>query len=66
MSQRMTGWVIFLAALGAMLGMLGNEVAKWPDWSPLTTPATVGTFMIHIGTVIAAFVGGKYLPQFGA
>ena len=57
-----TGWVIFLAAFGVMAGLIGNEISQFQSWAPALTPPFIGKSLIHIGTVIGAFVGGKLIP----
>lgn len=61
MTNEAKGWIIFLAALGMLAGLIGSELAAMPAWEPVT-PGLVGKMLIHVGTVIAAFVGGKLMP----
>jgi glycerol-3-phosphate acyltransferase PlsY len=56
------GWVIFVAAIGMMLGMLAVDIASLKAWSDMQTPVFVGTTLGHMAAVIAAFVGGKIIP----
>lgn len=63
--QHFGGWVLFVAALGAVLGLLGAEVSQLANWNQAVTTAFVGKAMVHVGAVIGAFVGGKLLPQIG-
>lgn len=62
MTPTTTGWVVFIAALGVMLGLSAADVARLETWDKATTPAFVGLFMMHISAVIGAFVGGKLIP----
>jgi glycerol-3-phosphate acyltransferase PlsY len=62
MSQTTTGWLVFIAALGMMCGLLAVDLANLKTWSEATTPSFVGSCMGHVGTIIAAFVGGKMIP----
>jgi len=62
MTQTQTGYVIFVAAIGAMLGLLAVDVSNLHGWADANTPSFVGHVMAHLGTVIAAFVGGKLIP----
>ena len=57
------GWLLFVAAIGMMLGMLAVEVTKLMNWSEMTTPLFVGTTMGHLAATIAAFIGGKLIPN---
>ena len=61
-NQTTTGWVIFMAAMGMMLGMLAIDIAALNEWSQMQTPTFVGTALGHIAATIAAFVGGKLIP----
>jgi hypothetical protein len=60
-----TGWVIFVAAIGMTMGLLGAELSALQDWAPIYTPAFVGKACIHLATVISAFIGGKLIPAKG-
>lgn len=62
MTQTTTGWVIFIAALGMMAGLMGNELSNLHTWTEAATVAFVGKSLVHFSVVIAAFVGGKLLP----
>lgn len=62
MTPTTTGWFLFIAALGMMAGLMGAEVSGLPDWAPIITPAFVGKALIHVSTVVAAFIGGKLIP----
>lgn len=62
MSKTTTGWVVFLAAVGMMFGLLSVDIVALKDFNSLYTPLFVGTFMGHIASVITAFVGGKLIP----
>lgn len=61
-AQTTTGWIIFIAALGSMFGMIGVDMARLKDLSEVSEPSFIGTTMVHLSTVIAAFVGGKLIP----
>lgn len=62
MSTKHVGWMIGVAALGMMLGLIGKEVAELPSWGAVANPAFVGDMFMHASVVIAAFVGGKLIP----
>lgn len=62
-SQTTAGWVIFVAAIGMMFGLLAVDIVKLKDFSEISTPLFVGTAMGHIASVITAFVGGKLIPE---
>jgi hypothetical protein len=63
MNKTTTGWVIFVAAFGMMLGMVAVDVASLKSWSEATTPTFVGSALGHIAATVAAFVGGKLIPE---
>lgn len=60
--MKVTGWLVGLAAIGVMLTHSAAEVMKLSDWSGMFTPSFVGSQLLHLGTVIGAFVGGKLIP----
>ena len=57
------GWFLFIAAMGMMFTLGSVEVASLHSWNEATTPIFFGKFLAHIGTVIAAFIGGKLIPS---
>jgi hypothetical protein len=61
-SATTTGWIIFVAAIGMMFGLMSVDILTLKDWNALATPTFVGTFFGHISAVIAAFVGGRLIP----
>lgn len=62
MTPTTTGWVIFLAAIGMMFGLLSVDIVALHDFNQMATPLFVGTFLGHVAAVITAFVGGKLIP----
>lgn len=65
MSQRMAGWLVFLAALGMMAGLLGAELSQMKTFGEALTPGFFGKGLIHFSSVVAAFLGGKIIPTPG-
>lgn len=63
MTQKTAGYLVFIGALGMMMTLMAVEVANLESWQYVSTPVFVGKSMAHLGTVIAAFVGGKLLPS---
>lgn len=63
MNQTTTGWVVFLSAVGMMFGLLAVDIVALKDFHEVLTPLFIGTFMGHIAAVIAAFIGGKLIPE---
>lgn len=62
MTQNTAGWIVFIAALGSMLGLVAIDVASLKEWSQATTPLFVGSTLGHVAATVAAFVGGKLIP----
>ena len=58
-----TGWIVFIAGLGMMFGLLAVDVTQLHEWKEMTTPIFIGTAMGHLAATITAFVGGKLLPS---
>ena len=62
MDNKTTGWIMFIAAIGMMCGLLSVDIAKLMDWNDIAKPEFVGLFMAHLAAVITAFIGGKIIP----
>ncbi len=62
MTRSVSGLVLFVAALGMMAGLLGAEIAQLNNWDPVLTPAFLGKALIHIATVITAYISGQLVP----
>lgn len=58
-----SGWLIAIAAMGMMLGLLAGDVSALNNWHEIFYPAFIGGVMTHISAVIAAFVGGNLVPN---
>ena len=56
------GYLVFLAAIGMMAGLLAVDVSQLPTFAAAATPIFVGKMLAHLGAVITAFIGGKLLP----
>lgn len=63
MEQHHKGWFIALGALGMFLGLIAVEVSALSNWADATTPFFVGKSFAHLGVVIGAIVGGKFMQQ---
>ena len=61
--QTTAGWIVFIAALGMMFGMLAVDIAQLMEWSQATKPVFIGSTIGHLSAVIGAFVGGKIIPE---
>lgn len=62
MTQTHTGWMVFLAMLGMMAGLIAVDVRELGGWAELATPSFVGNLLAHFAIVVGAFVGGKLIP----
>lgn len=63
MTKTTTGWVVFIAAIGMMFSLLSVDIVALKDFNEMATPLFIGTFMGHIAAVIAAFIGGRLIPE---
>lgn len=62
MTNKIAGWVLGLAALGMMFGLMSIDFVQMKDLNEIKTPAFIGNQLGHIANVIMAFVGGKLIP----
>ena len=62
-SDRTQSTLLFIAAIGMVLGLTGGDLMKWDNWYPLLAPSTWGQFFVHLSSVIAAFTGGTLAGQ---
>lgn len=63
MNRYTMGWTIFVTMFGMMCISLGNDIKELKDANELYTVSFVGSALVHLGTVIGAFVGGKIMPE---
>lgn len=56
------GVVTLIAAVGMFAGLIGLEMSNMQDWVFITTPKFIGTTLIHLGSVIGAYIAGQLLP----
>jgi glycerol-3-phosphate acyltransferase PlsY len=61
--QTTAGWVVFIAGLGMMAGMMAVDIAQLMNWNEATTPAFFGACLGHFAAVVTAFVGGRIIPE---
>lgn len=62
MTRTTTGAIVFVAAIGTLVGLLGKEIAELHSWTQATSPAFIGGALMHVGAVIGAFVAGQVIP----
>lgn len=58
-----SGWLIAIAAMGMMLGLLAGDIGALNNWHEIFYPTFIAGIMTHISAVIAAFVGGNLVPN---
>jgi hypothetical protein len=62
-TQTQSGWIIGIAALGMMCGLLAVDVSQFMTWSEALKPAFIGSALGHLAVVATAFAGGKIVPN---
>ncbi len=65
MTNNTKGWIIFLGAIGMMLGLMSGDVRELESWSDMKSPLFISDMLAHIGVVIGAFLAGKIMPARG-
>lgn len=63
MTKATTGWLVFIAALGMMCGLLSHDVSRLSHWDEAVQPAFIAVVMAHFSVVVMAFIGGKLIPE---
>lgn len=63
MNYTRAGWTIGIAALGMMCTLLAGDISSLKLWSDALYPAFIAGVLTHVGTVIAAFLGGNLVPN---
>ncbi len=63
MKASSTGYLVLLAAMAMMLGLLSVDVSQLSSWKEISTPGFVASILGHLGVVLTAFVGGKLVPE---
>jgi hypothetical protein len=56
------GYLVLIAAISMMAGLLAVDVSQLPTFADAMTPIFVGKLLAHFGAVGTAFLGGKLLP----
>jgi hypothetical protein len=62
MTNTTTGWIVFVAAFGMTIGLIGADMATARTYEDIKTVAFVGLVFQHLSVVIAAFIGGRLIP----
>lgn len=63
MTYTQTGWLIALAAAGMLAGLIGAEMASLHSWDEVFAVPFIGKSLLHVATVIGAWISGKLMPQ---
>lgn len=62
MTNKMTGWLLFAAAIAMLFGLMAIDIILLNDWHEIKSPTFIGNLLAHISAVLTAFVGGKLIP----
>jgi hypothetical protein len=62
-SQTTAGWIVFIAGLGMMAGMMAVDISKMMEFGEALKPAFIGSLLGHFAAVVTAFCGGKLIPE---
>jgi len=62
MTNKVAGWVLGIAALGMMMGLMSHDISELKSWNDATQPVFVASMCAHFSTVVLAFIGGKLIP----
>lgn len=62
MTNKQSGWMLGIASIGMMLGLMALDISKLNNWDAMSHPSFVAQLLAHVATVITAFVGGKLIP----
>jgi hypothetical protein len=63
MTKKTTGWTVGLAGFGMMCGLMGSDLIQLMKLGEVVSPSFMGNMLLHISAVIAAFVGGRLIPD---
>lgn len=62
MTNKQSGYIVLVAAIGMMCGLLALDIQKLETWSAVGSPQFVAQLMGHFASVVTAFIGGKLIP----
>ena len=60
--RKVIGIAVLVGSLGILAGNLGAEIQSAPSWAVVTTPAFVGSVLMHVASTIGTLVAGQLLP----
>lgn len=66
MNRTIAGYAVFVGAIGMMLGLLGTELIQLPRGETIWTFSFIGKILVHISTVIGAYIAGQIVPTIHA
>lgn len=55
--------MLFIAAMGMMFGLVAADMRKLASFEDIWTVGFVADFLGHLSVVIAAFIGGRLMPE---
>ena len=61
MTRIASGRIVGIAAVGMLAGLVGVEIAGMASWD-VASPAFVGKMLVHVASVVAAYVSGQLIP----
>ena len=62
MTRTGTGYLILIAAVAMMLGLLGGEISDLHSWAEALSTGFVGKVLGHLAAVLTACVSGQLVP----
>jgi hypothetical protein len=65
MTRQITGWLLLLAMLGWMFGLVSDDLANIGQWAEVPRPQFVAAFLKHLSVLIGTFVAGQTIPTIG-
>lgn len=63
MNNTSRGWMLFIGSMGAMCTLLAFDLRQFKTWNQALQPESLGLILLHIGTLLGAFAGGKIIPE---
>lgn len=61
--SRTAGWVVFIAAMGMMAGLMAEDIRQLEEWSSIFKPSFLASILTHFAAVVTAFIGGRVIPS---
>ncbi len=61
--MKTTGWIVGLAGIGMMAGLIGADIIQLMKLNEVITPAFIGNMLLHFSATVTAFIGGRLIPD---